>query len=347
MAGNILKNLPKPADFFNKSKNLLKKAPLPAVLTVTQNGLRYYDGQTDVKHKFTPELIADLEIVDEAKFNQEIAAFINKNQFINRRVIIVLTSDIYYEKKFESKLGNEVEIDKFVQMIPFISKVSHEYSQETGSAIIVANKPFINNLVNTIKNHKLTVISVIPKSIYDQFITDLKQLNKNSLIMTNNPKRFVPQIKLKIPVNRTSILIGIFGTMLLILIIMVVSSRPQPERNNSLLKMIVIPTKTAVSPTPSVITITSAKIGITINNNRLTTKATLLRDRLGQIGFTNVTSTQTPTNTNSNRIIVSFNPRVSQDIKDKINAEVRRIFQNIIIKDSNDLSVDIQILIGQ
>jgi hypothetical protein len=325
--------------------SILKKTPKPARLLVARDSLEYQDDQATIKLKLDQSLFSDLEIVDEIKFREYISDFLKRNHLSNRRIIIVFSSDVYFEKKFDSKIGNELEADKFIQMIPFKTKTFHEYQQESGCVLVVVNKSIINNLISSLENNQVNVISVVPQFI-ETHSSDISFLKKNNLIELGHTKHFSSQFKFKISANRPHILVGIFCLLMLVLIYMIVLSQTRRpavlERTSSIL-----PTQIITSQTPTPTVSSPAQIKIILNNFKLEKAANQLRDRLLVLGFSDVTSSRSQTSLNSNKIVVTFNIRFPAESKDNILADIRKISRDITIKDSNDIKTGVEIIIGQ
>jgi hypothetical protein len=337
MARNILEKI---------IKTVVKKTPAPARLFVSRDYLEYKDLDTTYKLKFTPDLIFDLEIVDETKFRMAITDFFDNIRLQNHQLIIVLSSEIYFEKIFNSQLGNETEIDEFIKMIPFSSKIFREYPKESNSSLVVANKAFINSLQSAIESNHIDVLSILPLFAEETNMLDYNLLRKNSLVLPSRHRRFSPQFKINFSQNRTSILMAIFFILFLVLVFMIISSRHLRLTNSDQTKAL-IPTQIIPSPTPSIITAQSANIEITINNFKLEKAATLLKNRLTDAGFSNIVSKKAVKSNLSTKVLVTYSSRVPSVLKNKILPELRKMSRNIVIKDSNDISVDVQIIIGQ
>ncbi len=325
------------------ARNFLTKTPVPAHLLITRDSLNF-DGH---KVKLNSDFFNDLEIVDEVKFRQAINQYLDKKTNDNHRLIISISPEIYFEKSFISSLGNEIEIDSFIKMIPFNSKAYREYPEDNGSTLFVTNKHLLTVLTDVFESHQISVISILPQIIAKKFADNITLLKKNSLLPIANYHRFQPQIKLNFKVNRTAMLIGVFCLLLAIMISMLIFQNRQKSPPAKSVAPTTIPTKVVFSPTPAVITQSTTNVRIILNNLNLDKSATQLRDDLNLAGFGNITSFQSPTNTNSNQVIVTFSVRYPQALKDKILPEVRKLSRNLIIKDSNDLLVDVEIIIGQ
>ena len=324
------------------ARNILNKTPAPAHLLVTRDSLNF----DNHKIKLPSEFFNDLEITNETKFRQVINQFLDKNSSDNHRLIISLSLEIYYEKSFTSSLGNEIEVDSFVRMIPFNSKAYREYPEGDGSTLIVTNKQILTVLVDICESRKINVVSLLPQFIEKRLGNDLALLKKNSLLPIANVHRFQSQIKLNFKINRTILLVSIFCLLLAIMITMLLfQNRQNPQPTTS--QPTSTPTRVVASPTPAVITASTTNVRIILNNLNLEKSANQLRDDLNLAGFGNITSFQSPTNTSSNQVIVTFSVRYPQALKDKLLPEVKKLSRNLIIKDSNDLLVDAEIIIGQ
>ena len=324
------------------ARNILNKTPAPAHLLVTRDSLNF----DNHKIKLSSEFFNDLEITNETKFRQVINQFLDKNTSDNHRLIISPSSDIYYEKTFISSLGNEIEVDSFIKMIPFNSKAYREYPEGDGSTLIVTNKQILTVLVDICESRKINVVSLLPQFIEKKLGNDLTLLKKNSLLPIANVHRFQPQIKLNFRINRTILLVSIFCLLLVIMIAMLLFQNHQnPQSTTS--QPTSTPTQAVASPTLAVISASTTNVRIILNNLNLEKSANQLRDDLNLAGFGNITSFQSPTNTSSNLVIVTFSVRYPQTLKDKLLPEVKKLSRNLIIKDSNDLLVDVEIIIGQ
>src|SRR3989344_5783413 len=142
---------------------------------------------------FPPEIIKYEEILDEAKFESLIGAFLQKEIAANQKVTILLSPDILFQKTISSpdKTIQESEVQKFADEIPFdISKTATVKIPTTdGLNLIATNKKLYLPIVTACEKLNSQIEAVIPASLFG--ITKNLPLAKNDIDQILNNSKLV------------------------------------------------------------------------------------------------------------------------------------------------------------
>ncbi len=139
------------------------------ILTVSRQWLELnFDSKTS-RLEFPPEVVANCEIVDNSAFSKLVNDFLDTLGFRNRRVKVVLLSDMVFEKSFPKTPGdnNNEEIKKFYEEIPFLPEkvLKKEYSQGETITAIAVNNEILQIIVSALKLRSDTIVAVAPESL--------------------------------------------------------------------------------------------------------------------------------------------------------------------------------------
>jgi hypothetical protein len=324
------------------ARTLLKKSPSLSQILVSKKDLKYVSTTAKDKIKLKLDAYADITPLEREGLEADIILFVKKNSLVKQKLVLVLTSDVYFEKEFPILGGNEIEANSFAQMVPLTSKTIREYPQNSHSLLVVANKTFLHDLKSIFEAAKCSIVSVVPQLFYDQHQTDLKILKANSLLPQPIFKRFEPTLKVKVGVNRPSALIGVF--ILLVAILVAIFPANTPSKQSTPVSR--SESTVSTTPTPTLTTISNATVKIPYTTRVSKTKADQLKTLLLKAGFVNVTTEQN-TLAESSQTTIVFNVNFPTDLKEKVVYNANKVFNDISIQDTNDNQANVTITIGK
>ena len=244
------------------------KKPLTVIYIDKNKALFYFENtKITLQLDFPPNVISDLDLLSKERLEELIDTFINSNNLKDSKfeAVLVFSPVSAFEKDFLGDLpkDKEVEIKKFIDLVPFEEVQSKEYKLGKKTKVVAINKTLYDSIINIFKKRNIFVSSVLPFSVLQEISTELTHsvslgfiaaksdsYKQYSLINGNednpgNDKQKIGFIQKK---NiRIYVLAGVFLILLLVLIVLVITTLL--PANNPQKNQIVLPTFT---PTPTV-----------------------------------------------------------------------------------------------
>lgn len=182
-----------------------------------------------------------LEIVSTQNFQEFIHEFLQSNKIQPTNIFILLGKSITFEKDFLDMPTPErhIEINKFLDIVPFEETLSKVFKIRKKEKIIVANKNFCQELSNIFDVEGFTVSAITSISIILEIIPKLKEkfelsslLSKTDMVkkynlfssLENQEKVYTNSIPSFFKNTRLVILVSIFVILLIILVIFTYST---------------------------------------------------------------------------------------------------------------------------
>lgn len=204
---------------------------------------------------FPQEVISHLDLLHKEAFENLIESFITQNQIIGDQVVIVYSPQSAFEKNLEEQetRKDEEEIQKFIDMVPFEDVLSKTYRANKKIKVVAINGRLHESIKNVFNKKKFQIYAAIPSSILQENFSELREnidlgfilkrlesIKQYSMVNGSAIGVQVPEVKPEAKKNnkRLYILGGIFGALLVILIIMVIT--------------ILLPQKSSPSPTQTI-----------------------------------------------------------------------------------------------
>ncbi len=284
---------------------------------------------------------------------------------------------------FGNKEQQEKEIKNFLDSVPFeeiLAKVVNN------TRLVATNKDLLEGVVHSFKKIGCSVEAIVPAFMYQQYIDFSQGLSQNvaKIILQqgdllklgnmltnqqavdakqdpNDQPQNVPKEK---PNNtRQFILISIFVFLIIVLVIVYLISRSTsqtPSKENVLQPLesqsFVTPTA-ALQVNPTIIpesetdltptAIDLRTIGITVVKNTETEiLANGLKNLLTQSGFLNV-SVKDSTSPIPAKSSVLFSKSIPEDARQKVIVEIKKLFPDIFIQESQDEELVVTIIVGK
>lgn len=368
----------------------------PIILFIDRLGFSaFQDTQANIaRFNFTPDLVANLDVVNKEKFSSLILTFIQINKIAPSSLAIILSDTVIYEKDltnpansvpnppldFTSSLEmidkEKAEIQNFLENIPFEEVLAKVIKTDKVDRIVAVNKDLIQTIADVFVSKGSLIEAIIPSFLYQpnvNFTSGLTRDNVKTILERSEIVRMgnllTDQQKMnssqdlevetkeqeKKPQNaRQFIFIGVFIVLLIILVIVYLNSRTSqtsPSNKKTMTSVEnVINTPTPVSALPQTAAFPSAdlkSIKIKIMQNSSSDEvADGLKVQLSGIGFTDIAS-EVSTNTVPEKTSVLFSQNISEEVRNNVLMEIKKILPDISILENQESNSSITILIGK
>lgn len=260
---------------------------------IDSNKILFYLGTTGsiLQLEFPPEVISYLDLIHEAKFEQLLDSFLEQNQLAGGGAILVYATTAVFEKDFEeTQAGREdTEIQKFIDIVPFEDVLSRTYKLNKKVKAVAINNRVYESIRTVFEKRNFLIHSVIPVSVLQETFSELAQnidlgfiLSKIDSVkqfsMINGNSGSSPTLEKKPESKKQNkriyVLGGVFGVLILILIVLVITSllsKPVPKNSKSSIAPPLLPKPTILETSrheniPPVVETSSTPSG-TVNQN--------------------------------------------------------------------------------
>jgi len=282
---------------------------------------------------------------------------------------------------FGNKEQQEKEIKNFLDSVPFeeiLAKVINN------TRLVATNKDLLETVTHPFKKMGCMVEAIIPAFMYQQYIdfsgglgqsvakivlrqTDLLKLGnmltgQQAVEPKQDPNDQPQNVPKEKPSNsRQFILIAIFVFLIIVLVIVYLTSRStasppienvlQPSESQSFpsptvaLQVKTIVPKAETDALPTTIDLRTIEI-IVVKNNETEILANALKNLLTQSGFLNV-NVKDSTSPIPAKGSVLFSTSIPEDARQKVIAEIKKLFPDILVQESQDNEPVITIIVGK
>lgn len=359
----------------------------PIILFIDRSGFSVFqDTLTNIpKFNFTPDLVANLDVVNKEQFSNLIATFIQINKIVPSSFAVILSDTVIYVKDLVRSQSNpeqdqKDEVQNFLENVPFEEVLAKVIKTEQKNTLAVVNKDLVMTIADVFVNNGSVIEAVVPGFLFQpkaNFTLGLTQENIQAVLagseilregnlLTDQQKVVSPQNLdrekkdqpaegSKKPQNlRQYILIGVFVTLLVILIVVYLnlgaSQNPPVKKINSypvqaVSSPTVVPTLAQVGITTAPFDLKSVKIKI-VQNTQSDAIVSSLKDELAKGGFENVVS-ETFGGTVPEKSSILFSQNIPSNIRDKTIAAIKKIIPDVSILENQDTNSTITVLIGK
>lgn len=143
---------------------------LNSVIYLKSKSLQIYTDKALLEIPFPSEIVKDQEIIDQKSLEELIIASISENKLSPKKSVLVLSDEVYYQKKLPKtdKEAEESETNKFLDKLPFerpnlsIKKIT----SATEIILFASSKPFYYPIVNLFLSLGWKIEGVVPVEIY-------------------------------------------------------------------------------------------------------------------------------------------------------------------------------------
>ncbi|MCJ7740759.1 hypothetical protein MUP32_05625 [Candidatus Microgenomates bacterium] len=241
-----------------------------SVIFLQRDKINYYDNSLPgvLTLSFTPDIIKDLEVINPPSLHLHIKSFIDNNKISPSQTLIVLSTNVYFEKDFPDspEFHQDSELQKYIDTFPFENVSTKIYKLATGSKLLATNSDLYQNIKSAFEKTGFIIEAVVPiivlgkdvaiadkldefsaKTILERF--DLAKQNSLSIhqdlfSQNQNPK----DKKGKKDDNLTLIfLLPVLFILIIVLVILYFRTSPAPQPQALPMPSI---TESQVSPSP-------------------------------------------------------------------------------------------------
>ena len=170
----------------------------PIILFIDRNGFSVYqDTLTNIpKFNFTPDLVANLDVVNKEQFSNLITIFIQINKIIPSSLAVLLSDTVIYVKDLvfsqqNSALANgtnkgleqehKEEIQSFLENVPFEEVLARVFKTGESVRIVAVNKDLIMTIVDVFVGKGSVMEAVIPSFIFGPKANFTLGLNQDNI----------------------------------------------------------------------------------------------------------------------------------------------------------------------
>lgn len=353
----------------------------PIILFLDRSGFSMFQDTLPniVKFNFTPDIVANLDVVNKEQFSNLIAAFIQINKIVPSSLAVILSDNIVYVKDLVQSQPNpeqehKEEIQSFLENVPFEEVLAKVIKTGETNRIVVVNRDLIMAIADVFADKGSVMEAVIPSFIFgskanftlglnqDNLQTVLKEAEiiKEGNLLTDQQKAIFPQSlegeqkeKEKKPQNiRQYILVGAFVTLLIILGVVYLNmgaSQTPPARkiksSSAVVVPTLIPTLTQEQITTVPIDFKNVKIKI-VQNSESEVIGNNLKNELLKIGFEDIAS-EILGDTAAEKSSVIFSKTVPADVRERAFTEIKKILPDVSILENQDPDLTVTIILGK
>ncbi len=177
---------------------LLKNHPI--ILFIDRNGFTLFqDTMTTIpRFNFTPDLVANLDVISKTQFSSLIATFIQINKIVPSSLAVILSDNVIYvkdlpdssEKSIVGDLHSNLaikeeehgdEIQNFLENIPFEEVLAKVIKTDSINRIVAVNKDLVMTVVDAFASKGSGIESVTPGFMYGKNINFTEGLTKDNV----------------------------------------------------------------------------------------------------------------------------------------------------------------------
>jgi hypothetical protein len=158
----------------------------PIILFIDRFGFSVYqDTLTNIpKFNFTPDIVANLDVVNKEQFATLIATFIQINKIISSSLAVILSDDIIYVRDLATSAqkiipaqGLKIDIDdkehkddvqNFLENIPFEEVLAKVIKTGNINRIVAVNKDLVMTIIDAFTSKGSLLEAIMPNFMYGQ-----------------------------------------------------------------------------------------------------------------------------------------------------------------------------------
>ena len=340
------------------------------VVNVDRDKLSMCDTRSAATPVFTfpPGSVRDLEVINHDLLASELKKFITGNNIAPGQVIFLLSPNIYYDKDLPnlSDSERESESQKFLDTIPFASVSSRMFHLGNNYQIVAINRDYYESLRGLFEQLGFSVMAAVPNFVVNSFGVkdnfDIEAcrliLKKSDFILQNNfltpskppptlgedPRKFLNNNPVMVAILCGLLIIGT-GTVAFLTLRKPNNARKLPTQVSQV-RPTAVPEPEVAASQSAVVTVDKKDLTVQVlNGSDLPGLAGKIQKQLEEIGLVEIktgNSSESAKNT-----LVTYSPRVSQEIRDLIDTEIRETFAAVTVRDEPVTGFDVAIVTGE
>lgn len=140
-----------------------------SAIFLDRNGFLFYAQGTGgvMQFNFQPNVIRDLEIINQEAFSSQLIQFINQLKVPPFQTVILLSDSVLFEKQFTTPISDEnKEVELFLDNLPFehIGKIVYVGQ---GQTCIATNRELYTSFASAFQSINCSLLSVFPAFAFD------------------------------------------------------------------------------------------------------------------------------------------------------------------------------------
>lgn len=210
-----------------------------SVLYLDKNRLFFFDGEKVFKLDFPPEIVKDLDIINEEGLVNLLFQFIEKGKISPSRFILVIADNAMFAMEtYQSDPAKvEAEYQNFIGLVPFDSPLAKKYRGKNSIEMMATNGELVHAICEALESKGFAKDAVVPSLVFGDlgvkrsFDATAGKFILNNLALTKGKSLLEPTIlpnpesTFKIATNGQSKLLpylaGFFALALIILLLVV------------------------------------------------------------------------------------------------------------------------------
>lgn len=217
------------------------------IVFVDRSRLQFYGGRLSsvLSLDIPPAILHDLEVVNKDALYTLVNQWLKQNNLGGNQLFIVLSPTTYFEKQITSQTETEqeTEILKFYDTVPFEEMTTKVLSQDGGKRAVAANSEFLEAIRHAFALQGLRVVGVIPAFVLGSLaakrwldaemgafvLKHLEALRLQNILELSEPGQMPVVVQRETPNSKSNprlmMMVGVFGVLLLILIVVIFTVR--------------------------------------------------------------------------------------------------------------------------
>jgi len=142
-----------------------------SLIYLEKDRLFFYNGEKVFKLDFTPQIVRDLEILNEDGFISLVFQFIDSVEATPSRFLIVLSESVLFSSDTKERDLAKIEagFQSFIDLVPFDKVLSKKYQTEGVIRMLATNADLINAISDSFGQRGFINDGVVPAMVFGQY----------------------------------------------------------------------------------------------------------------------------------------------------------------------------------
>ena len=158
------------------------------IIFIQKDKFEYYDEEQSkiFQFIFQPNLIQDLEIVDQDQLLLQIKTFIATNKITPANILYIVANTVIFEKDFQivPNIDKNLEIQKFLENIPFEHVIYKIIDSEKVSKVLALNRELYDVLKFSLESIGFKDLGIVVQSTLGETFRNSQNLNADMIKYT-------------------------------------------------------------------------------------------------------------------------------------------------------------------
>ena len=158
------------------------------IIFIQKDKFEYYDEEQSkiFQFIFQPNLIQDLEIVDQDQLLLQIKTFIATNKITPANILFIVANTVIFEKDFQvvPNTDKNLEIQKFLENIPFEHVIYKIIDGEKVSKVLALNRELYDVLKFSLESIGFKDLGIVVQSTLGDIFLNIQNLNADMIKYT-------------------------------------------------------------------------------------------------------------------------------------------------------------------